>query len=265
MDALSGFGPNWSPYSFTQNNPLLFRDPFGLDTIRGKLLGDYHPQLGDIWINKKGQEAVYDKEDGWVQSQNLGEVTVKSSNGPSKSLDAVAFLMGLTDLTYNMYNDGYDHGNYTTTKGIVRLFPTTPYNRWSKQALKYKTRSNFVQGTGFTISTLSMMLTYVQVQKQYDQGGVSNVNPVDFTGLVLGGVGVTASGLKFLNVAPRTMSWVSEFAGNAAIPLAAYQNWMTAFQIMYNTNLPNANGYSGTAEQQFQAALDDAASDGNNW
>ena len=116
-----------------------------------------------------------------------------------------------------------------------------------------------------TLSLLSTVLTAIQVQQQYEKGCVSNVNPVDFTGLLLGTSGLTATGLKFLNVAPQAMSSVSEFAGTAAVPIQAYQNWMTTFQIMYNTNLPNANGYSGTGDEQFQAALDDAASGGGNW
>jgi hypothetical protein len=85
------------------------------------------------------------------------------------------------------------------------------------------------------LSLLSTTLTYWEVRDQYNAGGVSNVNPVDFTGLVLGTTGLAASGLKYLNGAPEAMTSVSEFAGTDAIPIAVYQNWNMAFQITYNT------------------------------
>jgi len=65
----------------------------------------------------------------------------------------------------------------------------------SKRA-RIKENSDFVRGTGFTLSLLSTILTYIAVQKQYNNGGVSNVNAVDFTGLVLGTSGLTTAGLK---------------------------------------------------------------------
>ena len=125
-------------------------------------------------------------------------VTAKSrdnGNGSSGSL-SLTFFAGLADFGYNGWERGYDHENYTTTKGIIRPFPSTPFNRWSEQARTYKRNSDFVRGTGFTLSLLSTILTYIAVQKQYNNGGVSNVNAVDFTGLVLGTSGLTTAGLK---------------------------------------------------------------------
>jgi RHS repeat-associated protein len=34
IDPLLELAHNWSPYSYVQNNPLLFNDPFGLNTVR---------------------------------------------------------------------------------------------------------------------------------------------------------------------------------------------------------------------------------------
>ncbi|WP_153796811.1 DUF6443 domain-containing protein [Foetidibacter luteolus] len=261
IDALSDLVLNWSTYSFTQNNPIIFSDPFGLDTIRGELPKGYKPNPGDVWINDKGNEAVYNTDNGWVQSQTLQNVTVSNSPG-SKLLAAFFALIGLTDTHYGFWESTYDHENYTTTKGKVRPLPTN-IKHASVQAKMYKQRSNKIKGTGFGLSLLANLLTAIQVRDQYLKGGIKNVNPADVTGLTLGTTGLTANGLTYFGVAPQTMSTISGIAGKGSVALQAYQNWMMAMQIMYNTNLPNAPAYGGNATEQFQATLDDEAAGGD--
>ncbi len=66
IDALSDLNVNLSTYAFAQNNPILFSDPYGLDTIRGKLPKDYTPQPGDVWIIKKEKKRyMMAKMDGY--------------------------------------------------------------------------------------------------------------------------------------------------------------------------------------------------------
>ena len=96
-------------------------------------------------------------------------------------------------------------------------------------------------------SFFANLLTAVQVRDQYEEGGIRNVNPADATGLALGTTGLTASGLSYLGIAPQTMSSIAGFSGVGGLAVGTYQNWMAAFKIMYNTNLPPA--YSG--DQQY--------------
>jgi RHS repeat-associated protein len=246
-----------SPYQFTTNNPILFSDPFGLDTVRVNGAGHHQIKIGNgdvLAVTVDGSTGYYNYKDGNYTSteeaestSNLPDVTVTTSKKSSSSLATLSFLAGSADLGYYISTKGYDHNNYITTKGILRLFPTTPFNRWSKQARMYRSRSNAVELTGFSLSLISTTLTAIQVQQQYEKGGPSSVNPVDYTSLALGGLGLSASVLKYLKVTPQAMNSVSGFAGIGGLGIGTYQNWMGAFNTMYNTKLPPA--YSG--DQQF--------------
>jgi RHS repeat-associated protein len=236
IDALSDLNLNWSTYTFAQNNPILFSDPYGLDTIRGKLPKDYKPQPGDVWINKKGQEAVYHAGEGWVQSQTLKNVTV-GGKGASKMLQATYFLIGISDTYYGMWEGTYDHKNYTTTKGKVRPLPTGKHI--SQQAKMYKQRSNVIRGTGFGLSLLANLLTAIQIRDEYLKGG--GVNAVDVTGLTLGTTGLAANGLSYFGLAPKTMSTISTIAGKGSLVLTGFQNMYMALDFIYNQ--PGINNY----------------------
>ncbi|PVD50039.1 hypothetical protein DC498_22225 [Terrimonas sp.] len=234
---------NFSIYSFSQNNPILFNDPFGLDTVRGKLPDNYKPNSGDVWINNKGQEAIYNSQDGWIQSQTLANVTVGGSTSQSNStltpLQSVTFFIGMTDLAYGISVSNYDHQNYITTKGEIRPLPIG--RKISRQARMYRQRSNLIRGTGFGISLVSNLLTAIQVRDQYLKGDIS---PVDATGLALGTSGLTAEGLSYFGFAPQTMSAISTIAGRASIGLAAFQNMYMALDMIYND--PRINNWRPT-------------------
>ncbi|MBN8856932.1 MAG: hypothetical protein J0H29_01015, partial [Sphingobacteriales bacterium] len=232
---------NFSIYSFSQNNPILFNDPFGLDTVRGKLPDNYTPNSGDVWINNKGQEAIYNSQDGWIQSQTLANVTVGGSGSTSQSNSTLTPLQGLTlyfgvaDTYYGLWESAYDHNNYTTTKGRIKPFPTT--RSLSKQARKFKARSTYVKNIGYGLSLTANILTAIQVRDQYLKGGLSNVDPFDAAGLTIGTTGVAANTLTLVGgIQSPTLTAISNVAGRASLGLAAFQNMYMAFDMMYNNS-----------------------------
>jgi RHS repeat-associated protein len=75
IDELSENNLNISPYAFAQNNPIVFSDPFGLDTTNGKT-PKKDPSSGDVWINDKGIVSIYDPGQGWTEQRQMGEVIV---------------------------------------------------------------------------------------------------------------------------------------------------------------------------------------------
>lgn len=80
-----------------------------------------------------------------------------------------------------------------------------------------------------------------------------------------GVIGIIANGLSAFGFAPKAMGAISGITGIVGMGLGVYQNWMTTFQIIYNTKLGNSNPYVGDAATQRQAALDDEAAGGNRW
>lgn len=50
IDELGEVTDNWSPYSFVQNNPILYNDPLGLDTVKAKIQVPDNVQPGQTII-----------------------------------------------------------------------------------------------------------------------------------------------------------------------------------------------------------------------
>ena len=65
-------------------------------------------------------------------------------------MSLLAFMVGSADLSDTIWERGYDHNNYITTKGLIRPFPTD-IRRMSKQAAMYKPRFNTIKGARFGI------------------------------------------------------------------------------------------------------------------
>ncbi len=244
VDAYSDLFLENSPFTFASNNPILVNDPLGL--------ADSTDKKGNVW-------------------HDLNEVTVKSTpknkshgNSTDNGMEAFTTLIGATDTYFDAFHRNYDHKNYITTKGNLKPFPEE-MRRMSQQAKVFKLRSSTIKNTGLGLSLLANVLTFIQVRDQYLKGGLSNVNPLDALGLTMGTTGLLANRISYFGFFQKSMCAVSEFTGVGGMVLGTYQSWMSAFQIIYNTNLPNSNPYSGDAKAQFQAAMDDEATGGNRW
>lgn len=101
IDLLAELNYNWSPYAFAQDNPILFSDPNGLDTISSKKLPDnYSPKPGDVWING-GTTSIYDQDRGWTAQVQLQGVVVGNSESSSDMSSTIGYL--------SLFTEAYKH------------------------------------------------------------------------------------------------------------------------------------------------------------
>lgn len=89
IDPLAGIADDWSPYAYVLNNPLLFNDPYGLDTTRGTTPKP-KPEPGDIWIPDEGPNQIFDTDRGWAPQVELAEVVVSSNQSEESSENGAA-------------------------------------------------------------------------------------------------------------------------------------------------------------------------------
>ncbi|HVI44428.1 MAG TPA: DUF6443 domain-containing protein [Chitinophaga sp.] len=77
IDPLAEVHQDYTPYHFALNNPILFSDPFGMDTTRGTTAPP-NPQPGDVVVvpGANGAESfyTYDKNQGWIGTGMTGGV-----------------------------------------------------------------------------------------------------------------------------------------------------------------------------------------------
>ncbi len=77
IDPLGGITHNWSPYAYVLDNPLLYNDPLGLDTLNRNKDGSLPSKanVNDIIVNPFGATLYYNGE-SWQETKDLQEVTV---------------------------------------------------------------------------------------------------------------------------------------------------------------------------------------------
>jgi RHS repeat-associated protein len=80
VDMLTELNENWSPYSFAQNNPILYNDPFGLDTVKvgvkaGQTTGSATNADGSTGTYKIGENGA----EGTGMNGSGGDATVTST------------------------------------------------------------------------------------------------------------------------------------------------------------------------------------------
>jgi RHS repeat-associated protein len=88
IDPIADMTENWSPYAYVQNNPLLYNDPLGLDTLKRNGDGSLPTvrsdgsklQDTDVILGDDGQVVNYYNGEGWQISQQLSNVTVTASS-----------------------------------------------------------------------------------------------------------------------------------------------------------------------------------------
>jgi uncharacterized protein (TIGR02594 family) len=93
IDPLAEFSFNRSAYTFVQNNPILYNDPLGLDTLKGNADGSLPTtrvdgsklQDVDVILGKNGQLVNYYNGESWQAPKELENVTVSAS--PKKKED----------------------------------------------------------------------------------------------------------------------------------------------------------------------------------
>jgi RHS repeat-associated protein len=130
IDPLGETSENWSPYSFVQNNPLFYSDPWGLDTT---VNGVHYPDAKTlpavvvqsspnlIKHNSTASQATIVATPGTPSTSGTG------SNVPGVAVAAVALverdpravaLAGAAILTYGLYNSLTSDNNYTANPSI---------------------------------------------------------------------------------------------------------------------------------------------------
>lgn len=83
VDALGELNFDWSSYTFSQNNPILFNDPYGLDTLKRNGDGTFPTvrpdncplQTGDVIVNP-GNDNVYFNGESWQKAKKLDVVNL---------------------------------------------------------------------------------------------------------------------------------------------------------------------------------------------
>ncbi|TAF83710.1 MAG: hypothetical protein EAZ51_00685 [Sphingobacteriales bacterium] len=127
---------SWTPYAYVQNNPMLFNDPLGLDTVRVNGEGSHKIKVrqGDVLAWTIGETTSYytydpnnkDAVNGFVgggiqNDASLPEVTVTSS-GKSSNNAAMAnsiLWMNWASRESYMYQASQLKSAYTSADGVI--------------------------------------------------------------------------------------------------------------------------------------------------
>jgi|LakMenEpi03Aug12_release.lakeMendotaPanAssembly.Ray.scaffolds.fasta_scaffold367917_2 RHS repeat-associated protein len=211
IDPLAGIADEYSPYSYVLNNPLLFNDPYGLDTTRGNNPKP-KPEPGDVWIPGKGPNQIYDIDRGWSAEVPLDEIVVtgKSSNAGNESNTAPSWWASAYFYTSNGIGAAGSYfgltGNTTHNEwwwrqknGAWRLRTSSTKNNYVINR-SYKLRGNALSkakalSTKLAIVNVGLIGSDIVVNRQIKASHVINGF---MTGISFTGVGSVVSGLWFI-------------------------------------------------------------------
>ncbi len=213
IDPLAGIADEYSPYTYVLNNPLLFNDPYGLDTTRGSTPKP-EPKPGDVWIPGKGPNQIFDVDRGWSPEVSMDEVVVKGSSSKGKDGDShVTAGIGWTDFYFYLSSSVGAVGSYyglggnlthnelwwRQKNGTWRLrTPSTKKNYVINRS--YKLKGNALSkakalSTKLAVVNTLLITSDVIVNKQIKASHV--INGI-MTGLSFTGVGSLISGAWFI-------------------------------------------------------------------
>lgn len=222
IDALSTFAPNQSPYSFVQNNPILFVDPQGLDTVKtsinnGKINIPGQPNSETVLKIDNGDGTFsyynYDPNNSAANSQGyVGAGTEGTNEGvtvtakaKSKSNSTVAgYDFPTKDQVMWAIDGGFSiseasratfrltNGAYNGSKLSLKLY-SSGWGGGSRAAIKTFKVSNAAKIGSRTLFGVSLVYDGIGVYKYYSGANDPNaffqpVNPAKAT--VNTGVGV---------------------------------------------------------------------------
>jgi len=119
IDLLADFSENWSTYSYVQNNPILFNDPFGLDTVKAVVKPPSNAKPGEkvVVTNSGGGKSSYIYDPTNPDADHTGMV----SDGMSDpTMQAVVVTPSSSAKANNE-----DNGSQATSSSVVTTDPTT--------------------------------------------------------------------------------------------------------------------------------------------
>lgn len=280
IDMLAHTTPDYSPYTFVQNNPILFFDPLGLDTVRVNGEGSHKVKVaqGDVlaWtIGKTTSYYTYDPNNpdavgGFVgagmDGGTMEEVTVTATAKPKQSADystlaSWQLATGYAGLGLDAYMNGAWRGpyNYRTSGGVVQSVFDTKYgqgrspsnlgniNNYSKNAQRAIRTTKFLRGASNTLIVAGLAMDWGQVAY-----AVATDDPNKNIFIMKSSVNTTFAAYGVL---VPGVGWVVSgvyFLGDALLPLggwggameAGYQNTLRNREIIPNWN-PRPGGGLG--------------------
>lgn len=104
------------------------------------------------------------------------------------------------------------------------------------------------------VAAVNTVISGTEVAKQYNEGGIKNVDPVDATSFVLSSTGLTANVASKFGFGGAAMAGVARATGIGGIAIQSYQGWMTFYNILEATSkLPagvTTGSFQGDVELQ---------------
>jgi uncharacterized protein (TIGR02594 family) len=136
VDPLAEFSFNWSGYSFVQNNPILFNDPLGLDTLRRNADGSLPTQRPDgsnlqdidVVLGSNGAVENYYNGQSWQAPKDLDNITVTGKKKDPEKKDDPASKTPWMDQAQSEVGTTEDKKPGRNNPEIVKYHRTTLYN-----------------------------------------------------------------------------------------------------------------------------------------